>query len=189
MARQRLPGFSFEKGLRLWRAIPEIYGPRPRQDWWLVGRLEDGTPFLLIYAGGGLAQWACAQQLGAGLRKKILNGLREGLRQIETLPEGVVPYDFRAQDEADFNAGCAAAEQVTQAFFRDIWRAQYLDDRDEDYLDLTVPFADKDAAKAVGAVWDSERRTWRINTKRVALSTVSRWLPPSAPTDKENFEP
>ena len=177
MARQNLPRFSFETGICLWRSIPDIQGPRTRQQWWVIGRLEDGIPFLLSYLDGGVTQWDCAQQLGDGLRKRILNSFRETVRQAEAVPAWLSVRDVRPLDDTDFNAGCASAEAIIHAFFRDIWRAQYLDDHDADYADLVVPFAEKDAARAAGAQWDGVRKTWRINVKRVALATVSRWLP------------
>lgn len=43
-------------------------------------------------------------------------------------------------------------------------------------IDLQTPFAEKDAAKALGARWDSSKRTWYI--QNVAdLAPFQRWIP------------
>lgn len=50
---------------------------------------------------------------------------------------------------------------------------------------LNVPYAEKDQAKALGARWDSERRTWYVPAG-IPPSTFAKWLPkppePSKPT-------
>ncbi len=46
-------------------------------------------------------------------------------------------------------------------------------------INLVTPFAEKDAAKALGARWDSAKRTWYI--QNVAdLTPFQRWIPTDA---------
>lgn len=46
-------------------------------------------------------------------------------------------------------------------------------------INLVTPFAEKDAAKALGARWDSARKTWYI--QNVAdLTPFQRWIPAAA---------
>lgn len=50
-------------------------------------------------------------------------------------------------------------------------------------IDLNVPFAEKDAAKALGARWDPRRRTWYVpNAAVLRISPgLARWMPQDAP--------
>ena len=43
-------------------------------------------------------------------------------------------------------------------------------------IDLTVPFAEKDEAKRLGARWDSERKVWYV-PDGIDASAFRRWLP------------
>lgn len=43
------------------------------------------------------------------------------------------------------------------------------------YILLTVPYAEKDAAKQAGARWSRNTKRWYIDPKRTDLSAVSRW--------------
>lgn len=43
-------------------------------------------------------------------------------------------------------------------------------------INLITPFAEKDAAKALGARWDSAKKTWYI-TNVTDLTPFSRWIP------------
>lgn len=43
------------------------------------------------------------------------------------------------------------------------------------YILLTVPYAEKDAAKQAGARWSQNAKRWYIDPKRTDLSAVSRW--------------
>ena len=43
-------------------------------------------------------------------------------------------------------------------------------------INLVTPFAEKDAAKALGARWDSAKKTWYI-TDVVDLTPFQRWIP------------
>lgn len=48
---------------------------------------------------------------------------------------------------------------------------------------LRVPFADKDVVKALGAVWDSQRRLWVVPPSlRHRREVFAKWDAPSAPT-------
>ncbi|CAM5772312.1 hypothetical protein BMIN10S_03872 [Bosea minatitlanensis] len=49
-------------------------------------------------------------------------------------------------------------------------------EREQSYIFLNVPFADKDAAKRAGAFWDMEGRGWRISTE-TPRAKFERWLP------------
>jgi len=42
-------------------------------------------------------------------------------------------------------------------------------------IDLVTPFAEKDAAKALGARWDSAKKTWYV-TGVADLTPFSRWM-------------
>jgi len=46
-------------------------------------------------------------------------------------------------------------------------------------IDLSVPFADKNAARMLGARWDSLRRVWFVPSDRDA-TPFARWLPASS---------
>jgi len=47
-------------------------------------------------------------------------------------------------------------------------------------INLVTPFAEKDAAKALGARWDSAKKTWYI--QNVAdLAPFRRWIPANGP--------
>ena len=43
-------------------------------------------------------------------------------------------------------------------------------------INLDCPFAEKDSAKALGARWDPEKRTWFVDNP-VDLRDFARWLP------------
>lgn len=72
------------------------------------------------------------------------------------------------------------AEAISQQYHDFVvsrWRAATLGDREEDYVDLAVPFAQKDQAKAAGAKWDPGRRVWRVNLAQVDPDLFHAWLP------------
>lgn len=46
-------------------------------------------------------------------------------------------------------------------------------------VDIKVPYAQKDAAKALGAWWSSERKTWFV-PDGVLLAPFAEWLPAGA---------
>lgn len=43
--------------------------------------------------------------------------------------------------------------------------------------DLKVPFAEKDAAKKLGARWDAARKLWYVMGDRVNLAAFAKWSP------------
>jgi len=47
---------------------------------------------------------------------------------------------------------------------------------------LTVPFAEKDAAKSLGARWDPALRVWYVNNVP-DLAPFAQWMPRSAKAD------
>jgi hypothetical protein len=143
-------------------------------DYFLIGRAGE-TPFYLAYQGG-ITNWRCQERLGDSLRKKILGVLREEIRYGATLPPYIVEHDFRESDERDLDASSRAASDVELAFFNDVWRGIYLNDRDEDYVVLSVPFAEKDEVKALGAKWDAQNRVWKVKQQE-DMSAFSRWMP------------
>ncbi len=51
---------------------------------------------------------------------------------------------------------------------------------------LNVPYAEKDQAKALGARWDSEHRTWYIPAG-LPQSTFAKWLPKSSATSQASL--
>ena len=46
-------------------------------------------------------------------------------------------------------------------------------------IDLRVPFAEKDAVKALGGRWDGAKRVWYV-VNAADLAPFSRWLPTGA---------
>ena len=46
----------------------------------------------------------------------------------------------------------------------------------EGYIYIKVPFKEKDEAKALGAFWDSEKKSWFV-PKDSDLSKYEKWLP------------
>jgi Domain of unknown function (DUF5710) len=164
------PAVSFERALCINRR--EIRG----YAWMAIGRLDGKAPFLLTYQGVGLTSWESPERLNEGLRKKILGIFRETCRTPTVRPVWVEFHDLTEAEARDPNAATERAADLTMGFHRDIWRREYLNDRDEDYLELKVPFAEKDAAKAVGARWEPLKRVWRIK-RQEDLSAFARWLP------------
>lgn len=175
MTRSDLAAVSLEVGLCLWRRLPAFGGLQERRDWLVIGRVGGSTPFLLSYAGLGVANWWCEERLGDSMRKKVLRVFREEVRQAGALPSFVALHDLRDDDEKDFETSSRRAGEIHGAFFKDVWRAGYLGDRDDDYVALKVPFAEKDAAKALGARWKSETRTWVVK-RQDDMSAFARWM-------------
>lgn len=50
-------------------------------------------------------------------------------------------------------------------------------------INLVTPFAEKDAAKALGARWDSAKKTWYV-TDVADLTQFQRWIPNMAAATK-----
>lgn len=51
-------------------------------------------------------------------------------------------------------------------------------------VDLKVPFAEKDAAKAAGARWDVNLKVWYVDA--ADLTRFARWIPAAAFQAKQN---
>ena len=51
-------------------------------------------------------------------------------------------------------------------------------------INLATPFAEKDAAKALGAKWDSVKKNWYV-VDAIDLTPFLRWIPNSSATTKE----
>src|ERR1700722_15972699 len=142
MPRKQLPSATFETGILIRRQLPSFDRLRLVDQWNVIGRLEDGTPFYLNYQGG-VTHWTCEADLGDSLRKKILGMLREQLRrQSDAIPAYITLHYFTEKESIESVDQKHAA--ILKAFFKDTWRAVYLNDRDEDYVTLTVPFVEKD---------------------------------------------
>jgi hypothetical protein len=170
----QLPKIFFEVGIAL-RLVRSAGTPTMRDvyEYLVIGRLEDDTPFLLQYREGGITYWDCPIRLGEPLRRKILAKLRKEVRRAETPPAYLTTHDFTA--DATTDVAFAAIEE----FRHSVWRGQYLNEREEDYINLNVPFEQKNEAKALGARWDGVRRKWRIK-RQVDMSAFARWLPASS---------
>lgn len=184
---KRLPGFAFERGIRIRTAYDDHLGTHERHVVWVIGRLDDGTPFNLRY--GIATSWDCQVRLGESLRKKILDGLRRQVRFADALPDFVIDhdltamrYDYAAYPERVDDPLWVEEDRIEREFRDDVWRNLYLDDRDSDYVVLSVPYVERDQAKAAGAVWNGRLRAWWVN-RPADLSAFSRWLPaePASP--------
>jgi hypothetical protein len=122
MASNKLPGFGFEVGCCLVRSIPNFSSRFNRHDWHIIGRLEDGTRFLLHYSGIGVTQWQCDVRLGEPLRKKILGRFREEVRRAQAPIAYIARHDLRETDARDLQAGSLEAERIVRAFVVEQWR-------------------------------------------------------------------
>ena len=49
-------------------------------------------------------------------------------------------------------------------------------------FDLKVPFAEKDAAKKLGARWDAARKRWYVMDDRADVAAFAKWSPAPAET-------
>ena len=179
MPRATLPSFRFERGIVIRRSFP-AWGATTRKDvvtWHLIGRLEEGTPFFLQYTEPGTTAWTCAQNLGPSLRRKILAGLRTQVRNASWTAFPLQTHDLRELDARDFQEGQAETEKISGEFLEAVWRRQYLSIREEDFIVLAVPFAEKDEAKALGAKWDAQAKVWKVQ-RQLDMSAFSRWLAP-----------
>lgn len=172
----KLQNVTLEQAFCLQRCIPVDSHHRDADAWCIIGRLEDGTPFLLHYCRG-VTFWDCTQQLGEGIRRKIIRLAKEQLLQAVPLPAFAKVHNLRPLDMSDIQTSNQVAQDLSQAFLKEVWRAQYLNDRDEDYLYLQVPFAEKGLAKQLGAKWDGERKQWKVK-RQADMSAFAAWLAP-----------
>lgn len=173
MAGKPLETVAFTRAMAIDRMLPRATGQgvAKRRCWLVIGRVGGQVPFLLSYQEGGATQWTCERGLGDGLRKKILGHLRTQLRQASALASYASVHDLThlGVREAD-----EPAQQLWTQFYDQDWRAQTLNDRDEDWLELRVPFAEKDQAKAAGARWDAGKKAWLA--RKVDRANFARWL-------------
>jgi hypothetical protein len=178
MPRTRLPAFQFEAGLRLtrWLSGLSFQAPQAREELFLIGRLDTGEPFALAYRHGGLTQWDCPVTLGAALRQKILQGLREQVRFAATAPAWLDDHDLQALDRTDLAAGHARAGDLASTFYTQRWERDTLGLTD--WVPLAVPFADKEQAKALGATWDAVGKTWRVR-QQADMAPFAAWRHPA----------
>ena len=56
------------------------------------------------------------------------------------------------------------------------WREKMLDDRDEDYIVLNVPYNERKEALDAGAKWWPHKKVWVIH-KTLDIGAVARWMP------------
>ena len=119
-----------------------------------------------------MTNWFCSANLGDSLRKKILGMVRTDLRRADPPPSYITVHDLTG--EADWKVASSRAEQLSMSFFKDAWRSCTLNDRDEDYIPLVVPFTEKDEAKALGAKWDGTAKVWKVNMQ-ADLALFARW--------------
>ena len=167
---------SFVEGIHI------SFGPdankRGLEQWYLVGRV-DGQPFYLHYLGMGATNWAAPEQLGTTLRRRILARFKQEVRG-QTHPwmqEFSTKLFVPSNDPHQRVVASACIE-----FYRTAWRDRMLDDRDEDYVALQVPYADREKAQQQGAVWRADSRTWMIHQRLLASADVAAWLPTSETT-------
>ena len=172
MSKLKHPSFDFEKGYVLRRSYNEFGRWQHRRVWCLIGRLDVGTPFMLDYSRG-LTRWTSPGKLTSGLRTKILDGLRD-IRFADTIPEIVTAYNMIEADEADFEASSRVAGEIERSFYKDVWQREYMGFREEDFIDLVVPFEDRDQVKALGARWSGSRRKWTAHKDQI--DTFAPWL-------------
>lgn len=146
---------------------------RGLEQWYLVGRV-DGQPFYLHYLGMGATNWASPEQLGTTLRRRILARFKQEVRghAHPWLQEFETQLLAPTSDPQQRNIAAACIE-----FHRTSWRDRMLDDRDEDYVALQVPYDDREQAQKQGAVWRADLRTWMIHKRLLASADVAAWLP------------
>lgn len=175
MPRTSLPEVSFQSGIRLQRWIKAFSFQTPRElhELHVIGRLSTGGPFLLIYNEGGRTHWESPANLTGPIRQKILNALRQQVRLAASLPAWMVDHDLKSVDRDDLEGGHDQALALVNSFRTEIWERDTLGLGP--WVTLMVPFADKDQAKALGAKWDAESKTWRVR-QQADMSAFASWL-------------
>src|SRR5687767_8012323 len=56
-------------------------------------------------------------------------------------------------------------------------KRQRVEDSDEQWVELKVPYSEKDAAKALGAQWDARKKTWYARSAHV-IAACQKWILP-----------
>lgn len=176
ISRTKLPSVQFTTGLLIKRYGISFGGwvPRDMYTFLVIGTIaEIQLPFLLEYTEG-VAQWESPTRLDLPLRRKILALLRTTCRFVEQPPSFIQVHDLREFDHADRKQAEEQASSLRMAF-EQRYRSEFLNETPEEFLVLNVPFAEKDEAKKLGAVWDSSLRKWKVN-KELGLKAFERWL-------------
>lgn len=167
MERQKLPEVTFERGYRVdGRTYRCDSGVREAVCVVLLGTLKDMGVFYLSL--GPVNHWESPVHLGLPLRRKILAAAKALL--------AAPPAWFEIRHMSEFD-GEDALVTFIQRFHREVWRGEYLGDREEDYVVLAVPYAEKDEAKALGARWDPELKRWKVRREQLS-EAFTRWLAP-----------
>lgn len=144
---------------------------RGLEQWYLVGYVER-EPFYMHYLGMGVANWDAKIQLTPLLRRRILARFKATVRG-ELFP-------WLTEFSTDlFSKSNTPEQQILTAacleFHKTAWRDKMLDDRDEDYVVLNVPYADRSEALATGAKWWHHKKMWVIH-KSLDSGAVARWM-------------
>ena len=170
-----LPDVSFLEGQcwRYSRPTADSNLSRVVDHYMIIGHVGD-DPFLLEYQEGGLTYWNSPANLGDRVRRKVLALLRKQARHAQSLPAWCGFSDWSALDQS---VGHLRLSEASSEFFERRWKEAMLNDRAEDYVDLSVPFAEKDEARTLGALWDPARRVWRANVVKFDAQRFARWLP------------
>lgn len=169
----RLPAIAWQEGLHARVLAPNPLGERHpvrQQSHWLLIGQAGADPFFLHYTQGGATTWQSPAHLGVALRRKILTALREQIRGAPTAPPWLPTHDLTALSMRDGHTAFAA---LYQDFVDARWQRATLGATPTDWIFLTVPYAEKDLAKAQGAVWDPGARRWKISAEQV--DACARW--------------
>lgn len=142
---------------------------RGLEQWHLVGRI-DGQPFYLLYLGMGATSWQSSAQLTPTQRRRILSRFKLEIRGQKH--PWIQEFDVSLFEHGPANEALTAA---CLEFHTRAWRNNMLDDRDEDYIVLNVPYADREKALLAGCKWWSHQKVWVIH-KTLDQTPVAQWL-------------
>lgn len=173
MARTKLQSVSFETGMCMHRTIPGIPVARDHTFWYVIGKY--GADLFMLMYSNGYTNWYSDVNLTDSIRTKILGHFKNELRDASLLPAYVRVHDLRAADVADLKSSDANAGDISLDFHDNIWLKQYCG---IEYIKLNVPFHEKDAAFAAGAVWNAGLKVWQA-VKGPNMDRFKRWLPDS----------
>ena len=142
------------------------------EQWYVVGTVEQ-QPFYLHYLGLGATNWGSkGMPFTPTLRKRILAQFKKEVRHQD--------HSWLQEFSTDLFSPSSSPEQrkITAAvveFYKTAWRDKLLDDRDEDYVVLAVPYTERAEALAAGAVWWPHKKVWAIHQK-LDHGAVSKWM-------------